>query len=258
MSPRKKKKIAEYERPEQGPGSEAQNRSVDQILAMGVSAWEHDEFVEAYEHFGAILKDHPHFADVRNKAGLCLAMMGDLEGALDYFDQALEVNDGYSEAHLNRSVVLNDLGRYDEASEAFQRASTLDIGASRDFPSDLGNQLANAHAKTGDLYLAADRAEEAAREYAAAVTIRPGFLDLRFKLAEAYMDLGRLGDARDHLQAILQFNPDFLGARVRLGALLQRIGDLDGARREWQRCAESDSEDRRIQAYLASLDSERT
>ena len=118
----------------------------------------------------------------------------------------------------------------------------------------MGNQLANAHARTGDLYMAADRPEEAATEYAAAVEIRPTFLDLRFKIAEAYMDLDMWVDARLHLKEILVLNPEFGGARVRLGALLNCMGDTDGARGEWECCAEQNPDDRRIRAYLASLE----
>ena len=244
-----------YERPTSGPGSQALDPSLRQTIAFGNAAWEQDDFVAAYHHFRAILQDHPNFADIRNRAGLCLAMMGDSEAALEQFDEALEVNDCFSEALMNRAIVLNDLGRFDEASECFHRASALDLRDSRAFPSHMGNQLANAHAKTGDLYMAADRPEEAAAEYAAAVEIRPSFLDLRFKLAEAYMDLEMLGEALTHLEEILVANPDFAGARVRLGALFKRLGDTDGARREWERCAEQSPDDRRIRAYLASLES---
>jgi len=126
---------------------------------------------------------------------------------------------------------------------------------STEFPSDLGNQLADSHARSGDLYLVANRPEEEAQQYAAAVAVRPRFADLRFKLAEAYLDLDRLDDARDHLEAILEMSPGFLGARVRRGALLHRLGDLVGARKEWTLCAEGDPEDRRVQTYLAALDS---
>jgi len=68
------------------------------------------------------------------------------------------------------------------------------------------------------------------------------------------MDLGMLGEARNHLEKILVRNPEFAGARVRLGALLLRMDDRVGARREWERCAEQDPDDRRIRAYLASLE----
>lgn len=222
-------------------------------MAFGIAAWEQDDFETAHQYFRTILEDHPNFADVRNRAGLCLAMMGDPESALEEFDAALEINDEYAEAHLNRAIVLNDLGCFDEVSDCFHRASALDLRDSRAFPSHMGNQLANAHARTGDLYLAADRPEKAAAEYAAVVEIRPSYLDLRFKLAEAYMDLDMNEEARLHLEEILALNPRFLGARVRLGALLGRLGDNDGARREWERCAERNPDDRRIQAYIASL-----
>ncbi len=254
MSP-KKKQSREYQRPEMGPGSESARSSLRQIMAQGVAAWESDDFEGAYQRFRSILDEHPEFADVHNKAGLCLAMMGDMDTALAEFDDALELNDGYAEAHLNRAIVLNDLGRFEEASQSFHRASALDTRDSRVFPSDLGNQLADSHARSGDLYLVANRPEEAAEQYAAAVSVRPRFADLRFKLAEAYLNLNRLDDARDHLEAILEMNPHFLDARVRLGALLHRLGDLGGARKEWERCAEADPEDRRVQAYLAALDS---
>ena len=254
MNPRKKKdKDVDYERPKTGPGSE-RPASLRETTARAHAAWEQDDFAAAYEHFRTILQDHPNFADIRHRAGLCLAMMGDAEGALGQFDEALKVNESYAEALLNRAIVLNDLGRFEEASESFHRASALDVGDSGAFPSHMGNQLANAHAKTGDLYMAADRPEEAVSEYATAVEIRPNFLDLRFKLAEAYMDLDMWVDARIHLKEILLLNPEFGGARVRLGALLNRMGDKKGARLEWERCAEQNPDDRRIQAYLASLD----
>ncbi len=126
---------------------------------------------------------------------------------------------------------------------------------STEFPSDLGNQLADSHARSGDLYLVANRPEEEAQQYAAAVAVRPRFADVRFKLAEAYLALDRLDAARDHLEAILEMSPGVLGARVRRGALLHRLGDLAGARKEWTLCAEGDPEDRRVQTYLAALDS---
>ena len=179
MSPKKKNKTPEYQRPEMGPGSESAQSSLRQIMAQGVAAWESDDF---------------------------------------------------------------------------QRANNLDTRDSMVFPSDLGNQLADSHARSGDLYLVANRPEEAAQQYAAAVSVRPRFADLRFKLAEAYMNLDRLDDARDHLDAILEMHPSFHDARVRLGALLHRLDDLEGARREWERCAEADPEDRRVRAYLAALD----
>ena len=50
-------------------------RLARQIVARGVAAWEQDDFEAAPETFLGVLEDFPHFADVRNKAGLCEAVL---------------------------------------------------------------------------------------------------------------------------------------------------------------------------------------
>ena len=232
--------------------AEAQH-TVQHIIARGMSAWERDDYASALGDFREVLRDHPNFPDIRNKAGLCLAMLGDMEGALDEFQKAVEINDDYAEAHLNRAIVLNELGRFDEARDAFARAGELDRKRPHAFPADLGNRIAVAHARLGDLYMEGERYPRAAEEFRNALEIRPTFLDIRSKLAEAYFEMGELHRARDELEGILEANPNFLGARLRLGSVLHRQGDDLGAVREWTRCAEQAPDDMRVRAYLASL-----
>jgi tetratricopeptide (TPR) repeat protein len=85
-----------------------------QIVARGVSAWERDDFESAPETFQGVLVDFPQFADVQNKAAPCLAMLSRPEESLAHFDAALQYNPAYAEAHLNRGIILNDLGRHEE------------------------------------------------------------------------------------------------------------------------------------------------
>jgi len=226
---------------------------IRQAIQRGMSAWEQDDFSDAFDHFEAILKENPNFADVRNKAGLCLAMMGETNRALAQFDMALEANEAYAEAHLNRAIILNEMGRFDEAKMAFQRASALDTRDGGAFPSDAGNRLAISHAKTGDLYMVGDAPERASHEFEEALGIRPRYADIRSKLAEAYLRQNRLEDAKTQLELILGDRDTFTGARVKLGLVLHRLGDDEGARREWNRCREEDPEDMRIRAFMSSL-----
>jgi len=230
--------------------------STQQRIDRGVAAWERDDYAAALADFQAVLQDHPDFPDVRNKAGLCHAMLGELEQALEELDEAVKVAPGYAEAHLNRAIVLNSLGRFEEARKAFGRAGDLDRRDQGRILSDVGNRIAVTHAKLGDLYMTAERFEEAAREFQEALDVRPGYLDIRTKLAEALIELDQIDRARQELEEILGENPDFTGARLRLGVVLKRQGDLDGAVREWERCVEADGRDRRARAYLAGVRAE--
>lgn len=230
------------------------HRHARQVVAQGVSAWERDDFESALDTFRNVLEEFPQFADVQNKAGLCLAMLGRLEEALEHFDLALEHNASYAEAHLNRGIVLKDLGRHDEAQAAFDRAGELDVRDSPVFPSEVGNRLAVTHAQLGDLYLVANHPSDAIGHYRAALEIRPRFMDIRSKFAETLIELGELDQARDELELILESRPSFVGARVRLGVVLNRLGDDGAAIEQWRRCLEDDPRDMRARAYLASVD----
>ena len=222
-------------------------------VARGVSAWDCDDYEGALSTFERVLEDHPYFADVHNKAGLCLAMLGRVDEALGHFDAALNVNSAYAEAHLNRAIILNELGRHDEAEEAFAKAGALDTRDSQAFPSDVGNRIAVTHAQLGDLYLVADHPHDALKHYEAALKVRPRFTDVRTKFAESLIELGELDRARDELQEILKERPHFVGARIRLGVVLQRLGDTEGAIEAWEKSAQEDPDDMRPRAYLASV-----
>lgn len=229
-------------------------RQARQIVARGISAWERDDFESALDTFEEVLADHPGFADVHNKAGLCLAMLGRLEEALRHFDAAVAQNDSYAEAHLNRGIVLKDLGRSEEAAVAFSKAGELDHRDSPVFPSEVGNRIAVTHAQLGDLYLVANHPADAIEHYRAALDIRPRFMDIRSKFAETLIELGELEEARDELTLILESRPSFVGARVRLGVVLHRLGQDGSAIEEWKRCLEDDPRDMRARAYLASVE----
>lgn len=224
--------------------------SLKQTIQRAVSAWEREDYESALAGFREVLDRNPNFPDLHNKAGLCLAMLGDSEGAVAEFDAAIALNAAYAEAHLNRGIVLSDLGDHEAAQDAFSRAGQLDTRDGTSFPSDVGNQLAVTHAKLGDLYLVVNRPGEAAQQYEAALKVRPRYLDIRTKLAEALMEIGEPERAREELEHILEMNPALTNARIRLGIVFNRLGEEDRAVAEWRRAASEDPRDMRPRAYL--------
>src|SRR5881394_1064992 len=190
---------------------------LDQLMLRGRQAYERRDYLAALTDFREVLQRQPKFADIHHLAALSLSFLGQPEAAMEHYDRAIELNEGYVEAHLNRALTLNDLGRFDEAADAFENAWRYETKADAQFPAAVTARLANAHMALGDLYIEAGGAIEASEQYRAALALRPKFLDIRNKLATALLQLGELDAAEVELRTALDMNPRFISARLNLG-----------------------------------------
>lgn len=227
---------------------------LSQLRDQGRQAFERREYAEALTLFSQIIEREPGFADVRHFAGLCLFFLGRPDEALAELDEALANNPGYVEAHINRALLLQDLGRYDEARAAFEEAGEYEQQSQGRFPAAVTARLANAHAATGDLYMDTGALDEAAREYALALELRPRFHDIRNKYARAALGMGRPGEAERELRRVLDWNPRFIAARLNLGLALYRQGRRSEAVEEWRICQEQQPRHPQVRAYIAMLE----
>jgi tetratricopeptide (TPR) repeat protein len=230
------------------------DHSTEQLLARAQEAVARSAYFAALEDLDEVARREPTFADVHNLIGLCRSLLGQPELALTAFERATELNPGYVEAHLNRAITLNDLGRYDEAREQFEQASDADEEkGGGPYPSALAARLANMHAQLGDLYAEGGALDEAVRQYRTAKEIRPRFIDIRNKLGRALIEHGALDEAVDELESILEINPGFIGARANLGLARYRSGDHGAAEAEWKRCLVQQPENAQVQSFLGML-----
>jgi tetratricopeptide (TPR) repeat protein len=193
------------------------------------------------------------YADGFNLLGLALALIGQREEALAALDRAVELNPRYIEAHLNRAVVLSDLGRAAEAADAYELAGQLGKPDESGFPAMVANRLANAHASLANEYRAAGALDEAIAQYDRALQLRPGFADIRLALARALMERGRFADAAAALEEVLRVRPDWLDAMLLRGLSAYLQGDFDAADDVWSRAADRHPEEPRIEIYRAML-----
>ncbi len=224
--------------------------NTDQLIARGKECLAQNDYVGAIAALKEASEREPGYADVRHLLGVALGLAGQPEAALEEFDKALALNPNYVEAHLNRAITLNDLGRYDEARDAFRRAWDSDHSAGRPFSRSVSARLANLHMELGDLYADLGSYQEAVDQYQKATDLRPDFLDIRTKLARALMERGDLDEARAELDQVLAENPEYLEARVTLGLVHYRAGEYDAASAEWRICLEQDPDHPKARAFL--------
>jgi tetratricopeptide (TPR) repeat protein len=193
------------------------------------------------------------YADAYNLLGLSLALLDRPREALDAFDRALERNPRYVEAHLNRGVLLNGLQRTKEAAESFELADRYGQPDHTGLPTRAANRIANAHGLLADEYRAAGALQEAIAEYRRALELRPSFLDIRLALARTLMEADQYADATDGLDEVLAAQPFLVDALLLRGLAAYFQGAVETAGAMWDRAAEVNPRDERLEVYRSMI-----
>jgi tetratricopeptide (TPR) repeat protein len=225
--------------------------SADHLLAQARERFAVQDYYGAAHLLEDVLGSGRSFADVHHLLGLSLALLGQTERALEQFELALALNPRYIEANIHRGILLNELGRTEEAEAAFRAAVAQGEGGSEGYSRPVAAKLANLHAEVGAAYAEAGAVNQAIEQFRRAVTLGPAFHDLRYRLARLLLEAGRPLEAREELEAIVAEHPDFLDAAASLGLAHYLAGNAASARELWARCRTQRSPDARVDAYLA-------
>jgi len=201
----------------------------------------------------SLTQEGPAFADALNLLGLSLALVDRADDAVGAFDQALRVNPRYVEAYLNRAVVLNHLGREQEAQTSMSRAAELGAADESGYPAVVANKLANAHLSLGHDYRAAGSLDHAIDQYRRALELRPHFNDIRLALGRALVEHGRHAEAATVLDELLSARPSWLDAMLLRGLAAYLQGDLDAAGTIWTEASMRHPEEPRLEIYRSML-----
>jgi tetratricopeptide (TPR) repeat protein len=224
------------------------------LLARARERFDVQDYYGAVHLLESVVDSGRAFADVHHLLGVSLSLLGQGQRALGELERALELNPQYLEALIHRGLVLNELGRTDEAEEAFNRASASLPDSSGGLPAPVAAQLANRHAELADTYAGAGALGRAIQQYEQALELGPEFHDLRYRMARLLIEAGRPLEAREALEEVLQARPNFIDAEAALGLARYLSGDAAGARDVWQGCLERRPENARVDAYLSMLD----
>jgi tetratricopeptide (TPR) repeat protein len=193
------------------------------------------------------------YADAHHMLGLCYALTELREEALRSFDEAIRLNPRYVEAHLNRSIVLSDLGRGLEAEAALSHAQELGRPDASGFPAVVANRLANMHAELGRAYREGGAVAAATEQFRTALALRPNFADVHLELARSLLDAGEVQEATRELDEIMVTRPQWLDAMLLRGLAAYLAGDLERAKSVWDGASERYPEESRLETYRSML-----
>lgn len=160
---------------------------------------------------------------------------GKFNQAIKTFKKALEIDPHYTDASVGLSIILNDLGRYDEGKKVFLEAQALlDQKKGRPDPF-IEEKFASKHEELADLYFQYKRYEEAIQELGKALNLtNTRKADLTLRLAEVYVQSGQKEKAIRDLRRLLLDQPDFNPARLKLGIIFYNSNNIAEAVEQWE------------------------
>ncbi|MBX7230729.1 MAG: tetratricopeptide repeat protein [Bdellovibrionales bacterium] len=163
---------------------------------------------------------------------------GKFNKAIRSFKRALEIDPSFTDASVGLSIILNDLGRYEEGKKIFDEAKQLLTRNGGKEDPYVNEKLALKHDELGELYFRYQRYMEALDQYFKALSLSARKPELTMKVVECHLRLNEGLKATKELHNLLQNYPNFHSARLKLGVLLYEAGDVALAVEEWERILE--------------------
>lgn len=209
------------------------------VYTLAKNYFQSKEYSRAMICFNELIAEEVKFADVYHMMGVIAHDSGNFEEAIDYYKKALETNPKYTEAAINLSILLNDLGKYSESKDALidvQHSITDENSRDR----LVKGKLANMHSELADIYKSMGEYQEAIEEYKKAAFLRPNFADIRTRLAVTYRDMGNIKMAFREFLDIINLKPTYVPARINLGVTYLIMNDYENAKKEFNKVTELD------------------
>jgi len=208
------------------------------------------KFKEAEELIEKSLLVEPDSSDAYYLRGLLRSYQGKLIESIDDLKRALHLEPKHTDAAVCLSVILNDIGRYDEAKKIFEQANQSVFLKQIGDDEQIDRRFAVKHFELADLYFRYRRFDEAIEEYNKAILLDPNTAELRIKRAKAFAKKGFITRAIQDLQQLKNERSTDLAVRIQLGLLHYSQGNALDAELEWESVLEMDPVHREAIAYL--------
>lgn len=192
----------------------------------------------------------PDNADFFYLRGLLRSYQGRLVDSIEDLKKSLALDSKHTDAAICLSIILNDIGKYDEAKKVFEQANQSVFLKQVGDDVQIDRRFSVKHFELGDLYFRYRRFDEAVEEYNKAILLDPQSTDIRIKRAKAFAKKGFITRAIQELQQLKVEKPHDLTIRIQLGLLHYSQSNLLDAEIEWESVLEQDPVHREAIAYL--------
>lgn len=159
---------------------------------------------------------------------------GQFSKAIKTFERALEIDPTYTDASVGLSIILNDLGRYEDGKKVFLEAKGLLDRRNSTMDTYVQEKIANKHEELADLYFQYNRFDESLEQLMKANKLSTRRAEIGMRMVECYIKMGEEDRAIKDLKTLIRELPYFNQARLKLGTLYFTRNDISSAVEQWE------------------------
>ncbi len=210
------------------------------------------EIKQSIEKLTHVISAYPDYPDVHHALGCAFSLADNYDEAINSFKRAIELNPDYIEAYVDMAIVQNELCKFEDAKQSFEKAAALET-KEKGLSPQLRAKLAHIYTQLGDTYYELQEYQKAKDEYRRGIEMSSSFVDIKLKLAKTHLQLSEHPDAERLLSEILKRNQNYFEARTTLGLCYYRQQRFFEAQKHWQEVLEADPGNIKAKSYLNML-----
>ncbi|MCX5961931.1 MAG: CHAT domain-containing tetratricopeptide repeat protein [Cyanobacteria bacterium] len=198
----------------------------EQWFDSGLQKYMQGDMLGATQDWEKAIEIKPDDHKAWNNRGLSLNDLGRKEEAIASYEKAIEIKPDYHEAWYNRGLSLSALGRKEEAIASYEKAI--------EFKPDLYEAWNNRGLSLDDL----GRKEEAIASYEKAIEIKPDYHEAWYNRGNSLFALGRKEEAIASYEKAIEIKPDYHAAWNNRGLSLDDLGRKEEAIASYEKAIE--------------------
>ena len=182
-------------------------KMINSLIGFSLTLWEQDQLEQVETLHKRILQINPQISYIQHNLGVVLQSLGRYEEAIQAYQQAIALDPKYATPHNGLGNVYSGQGRYGDAISAYHQAIQLDP------------EFAYPHNGLGNVYSDQSRYEEAIQAYQQAIALDPKFAYPYNGLGNVWYKQGRYDDAISAYNQAIRLDPKCATPHNGLGAV---------------------------------------
>lgn len=207
---------------------------------------------QAIHYYNLYLNHHPFHSSAWFDIGVVYSRIENFEKALEAFDFAIALYDRYLEAYFNKGNALANLGRYQEAIDAFEEyARLLNEENENDGPEPA--EMLDVYCSIGECYERMGDLLSAVSYYEKALAIDPHYPDAIYGMGIVCSLCDNLPDSLKYIRQAIDLDPFNSEYHFSLGNVYRRMGKIEKAIEAYRTATHIDPQDYESWINIAQL-----